>query len=90
MSVAELERPVAVRISDLTGQNTLLLDAVDPRTPVADLVGVSRSRMELQPRLSWQMRDNSSSRLLRHDQVVGDIAQQGAVDLTLQPDARLG
>ena len=46
--------------------------------------------MTLPPNVPWLLRDNSTARLLRGDQPVGDVAREGKVDLTLQPDASLG
>ncbi len=83
-------KPIEVRISDLIGQRHLELSDVDPSTPVSDIVGESRVRFSLMPSVDWQLRDGGTSRLLRSDQSIGDVAVEGKVDVTVQPDARLG
>ena len=75
---------------DVIGQQKVHFRHVRPTTPVADLIGLSRSRLALPPVVDFQMRDNWSSRLLDNDQQIGDVAREGKVELTLQPDVRLG
>ena len=88
---ATLEAPrVEVRVSDLVGQQHMEIHDVDPATPVADIIGASRVQMALLPSVEWQLRDELTSRLLRRDQPIGDVASEGRVELTVQPDARLG
>ena len=81
--------PVDVTISDLNGQDELEFPQMDPATPVGDLIGMSRTRMELSPSVEWQIRDDGTARLLRRDQRIGEVATDGKVKLTMQPDARL-
>ena len=85
-----LADPVDVLVKDQLDQQRFRLERVDARTPAGDLVGLSRSRMTLPLDVEYIPRDNPTSRLLRSDQPVGDVAVEGRVDVTLQPDARLG
>ena len=81
---------VEVEVSDVIGQQRVRFPAVEPSTPVGDFVGLAKSRLALPPVVDFQMRDNPTSRLLHSEQTVGEFARQGKVDLTLQPDVRLG
>ena len=40
---------VDVTVTDLVGQEELVLPRMDPATPVGDLIGISRTRMGLSP-----------------------------------------
>lgn len=97
MSTALLEAPhheasrgLEVEVSDLIGQQRVRFNNVAPETPIEDLLGLSKTKLSLPPVVDWWLRDNASARLLRNDEVVGDVAREGKVDLTLQPDVRLG
>ena len=81
---------VDVTVTDLVGQEELVLPRMDPATPVGDLIGISRTRMGLSPSVEWQIRDNGTARLVPRDQAVGELATEGRLDVTMQPDARLG
>ena len=97
MSPALVERsarsandPVEVEVYDVIGQQKVRFSDVEPSTPVGDLIGPASSRLALPATVDFQMRDNSTSRLLHSEQSLGEVARQGKVDLTLQPDVRLG
>ncbi len=81
---------VEVEVSDFLGQETLLLGSLPPDTQAADVLGISRSRLETPPDVDFMLRDSASSTLLRADQPIGDVAREGKVSLRMQPDARLG
>ncbi len=85
-----VSEPVEVLVSDLTGQQRLRFPAMDPATPVGDLVDLSRTRMTLPPGVAYHLRDSATSRLLSPGQPVGDVARQGKFTAVMQPDARLG
>ena len=87
---ATLEGPVQVEVWDPTGQYSAEMAGVAAETPVAEVIGLSKAQMTLPPNVPWLLRDNSTARLLRGDQPVGEVAREGKVDLTLQPDASLG
>ncbi len=95
MSVATLQRgkssaPVEVHVRDMIGQRWVALEDVDPETPVGEIVGDSRRRLDLSDEVDWQARHRPTARLLRRDLRIGDVATEGTVELTLQPDPRLG
>ena len=81
---------IDVEVKDLTGQQTLNLKGVKPETPVADLIGLSMAHLSLPPSVEWLLRDDRTSRLLRHDQTIGEVSRESKADLAIQPDARLG
>ena len=66
-----------IEVSDVIGQQKVHFRHVRPTTPVADLIGLSRSRLALPPVVDFQMRDNWSSRLLDNDQQIGDASGGG-------------
>lgn len=83
-------RPVDVEVFDFLGQDSIEFGQMESSTPAGDLLGLSRSRLQALPNVDYTLRDTESSRLLRSDQPIGDVARQGKVSLRLQPDARLG
>ena len=94
MSVAVRNRlshsSIDVRVQDLVGQRWVDLSDLDPATPVAEILEESTTRLDLSWGVEWQARDRGTARLLRDDQTVGEFAVEGRVELTLQPDPRLG
>ena len=94
MQVAEKNRlhrsPIDVRVEDLVGQRWIDLDDLDPSTPIAEILEESTSRLDLSAHVDWQARDRGTARLLREGQSIGEFAVQRRVELTLQPDPRLG
>lgn len=84
-------RFVDVEIRDLTGQQTVRLKGLRPETPIADIMGLSKAGMTLPPSTEWNLRDERSSRLLRQEQTIGEVAgRQNMAELRIQPEARLG
>ena len=81
---------VDVEVSDFLGQETLDLGSMASDTPVDDVLGISRARLQTPTDVDFLLRDTNSSSLLRSDQPIGDAARQGKVSLRMQPDARLG
>ena len=81
---------IEVHLQDFSGFQRLRLNRIKKSTQVSELIGMSRASFQLPPEVEWQLRDSRTSRLLRQDQPVGDVAREGLADLTLQPDVRLG
>lgn len=81
---------VDVEVSDVFGQQSLEFESLDAATPIADVLGESRSRLALAPEVEWQVQDARTARLLRREQTLGDVAREGKVELKMLPDARLG
>ncbi len=96
--VATLERQIAeppselidVQVKDLSGHQRMRINRLKASTRIRELIGMSQASMSVPPGIDWLLRDSRTSRLLRHDQSVGEAAHEGFADLTLQPDARLG
>lgn len=86
----DLPETVDVFVSDLTRQQKLHLEEVGVSTAAAEVAGWSKARMALAPDVEFVLRDDSTARLLNPQQPVGELAREGRVELTLQPDARLG
>ena len=80
---------IDVEVQDVTGQQTLSLKGVKRETPIVDLIGMSQAHMSLPP-VAYLMRDEFTSRVLRHTQTVGEVSRERRANLTIQPDAKMG
>jgi hypothetical protein len=80
---------IDVEVQDVTGQQTLSLKGVKRETPIVDLIGMSQAHMSLPP-VAYLMRDELTSRVLRHTQSIGEVSRERQARLTIQPDARMG
>lgn len=83
---------LTVEVNDPTGQQQVLLEGVRPSATVNEIVAMALSEMQLPPNIDWDLRDESSSRLLPEKQQLGDVAGQQSphVRVTMQPNAGLG
>ena len=83
---------LTVEVNDPTGQQQVVLDGVRPTATSKEIVAMALSKMQLPPNIDWDLRDESSSRLLPEKQQFGDVAKQESphVRVTMQPNAGLG
>lgn len=81
---------VDAEIEDPLGQEIVTFRGLPPGTPIVDVLGMSSASMSLAPDVEWSMRDRVTSRLLRKDQTLAEVARKSLAKLAVQPDARLG
>ena len=81
-----------VEVGDPTGQQQVLLEGVRPSATAEEVVAMALSAMQLPPNIDWDLRDETTSRLLPQKQAIGEFARGTAphVRVTMQPDAGLG
>jgi len=83
---------LTVEVNDPFGQHQLVLEGVRPTVTANEILAMAMSEMQLPPNIDWDLRDESTSRLLNEKQPMGDLVGEEAphVRLTMQPNAGLG
>jgi hypothetical protein len=87
-----VEEPLTVEVNDPFGQHQVVLEGVRPTTTANEILAMAMSEMQLPPNVTWDLRDEGTSRLLNEKQPLSDLADEEAphVRLTMQPNAGLG
>lgn len=82
---------LTIEVSDPTGHQQVMLEGVRASATTSDIVAMAGSALKLPPNVMWDLREESSSRLLPHNQQIGEVAGEEAphVKVALQPDAGL-
>ena len=80
-----------VEVRDPTGHQSVLLEGLQRSATVAEIRDRAMSQLRLPADVDWNLRHESTGRLLQEDQRLGDFADgQPQIELRLQPDAGLG
>lgn len=81
---------LSVEISDPTGQEFVELN-VRPTAKVSEILAMATTELKVPPNVTFDLRDEATSRLLPPDLTIGEVASDVAphVRATLQPDAGL-
>jgi hypothetical protein len=90
---SQVERDVlhTVQVRDPNGHRTVFLEGLKSSTAVSEIRARAMSELRLTPEVDWNVRQDSSGRLLQEDQRLGEIADfETQITLTMQPDAGLG
>ena len=82
---------LTIEVADPTGHQTVLLQGLQSSVTARDVASMAISSMQLPPNVTWDLRDEKSSRLLPENQQMGELADEASpnVRLQLQPDAGL-
>ena len=74
------------------GHAQVLLENVRASATVNEIVAMAMSELRLPPNVDWNLRDDTTSRLLPEQQPIGEVAKDASphVKVTMQPDAGLG
>jgi hypothetical protein len=93
MEKTERETLHIVQVHDPNRQRSVLLEGVKASDTFKDIRARAVSELRLTAEVEWNVRDDSSGRLLHEDQRFGELlgrADSQQVALTMQPDAGLG
>ena len=79
-----------VEVFDPDGHRSVLLEGLTPSSTVAEIQARAMSGLKLSGIHPWNLRDESTGRLLLEQQRLGDISSETHVTFAMQPDAGLG
>jgi len=82
---------LTITVSDPTGHQQVVLEGIQATVTAKDVTHMAISSMQLPPNVTWDLRDEKTSRLLSENQSMGELADEMSptVQLQLQPDAGL-
>jgi len=87
----ESGRMFTIQVRDPNGQRSVFLEGLRGSATVAEIRARAMSQLRLTDETEWNVRHDSTGRLLREDQRLSDFADvKSQVTLTMQPDAGLG
>jgi hypothetical protein len=81
-----------VQVRDPNGHRSVFLEGVKSSDTIEGIRARAKSELRLTQEVDWNVRDDSSGRLLHEDQRFGELlgSSETQVTLTMQPDAGLG
>lgn len=79
-----------VEVFDPDGHRSVLLEGLKPSSTVAEIQARAMSGLKLSGVHPWNLRDESTGRLLLEQQRLADISSETHVTFAMQPDAGLG
>jgi hypothetical protein len=82
---------MTVEVHDPHGHRSVLLEGMRSATTVAEILARAMSELRVTGDVEWNLRHESSGRLLQMEQRLGEFAvADELVSLKMQPDAGLG
>jgi hypothetical protein len=85
------DRLYTVQVRDPNGHRSVFLEGLRGSATVAEIRARAMSELRLTQQTDWNVRQDSTGRLLREDQRLEEFADQKAqMSFTMQPDAGLG
>lgn len=81
-----------VEVREPNGHRRVFLEGVKPSDTIEGIRARAKSELRLTEEVDWNVRDESTGRLLREDQTLSDLlgSTESQITLTMQPDAGLG
>lgn len=82
---------LTITVRDPTGHQQVVLEGIQAAVTAKDVTHMAISSMQLPPNVTWDLRDEKTSRLLSENQSMGELTDEMSptVELQLQPDAGL-
>ncbi len=86
------DETLTVEVNDPFGQHQVMLEGVRPSTTANEILAMALAELQLPPNIDWDLRDETTSRLLTEKQPMSGLVTEEApqVRLTMQPNAGLG
>jgi hypothetical protein len=82
---------VAVRVRDPNGHRSVVLEGLKASASVVEIKSRAMAALNLEDDLDWNVRHDTTGRLLQEDQRLAEVADVGTqAEFTMQPDASLG
>lgn len=82
---------ITVRVRGPNGHRSVVLEGLRASASVVEIKSRAMAALNLEADVDWNVRQDSTGRLLREAQRLEEFARLGAqAELTMQPDASLG